>query len=29
MEECSNALKAMAANIMFDDYESIGHGGTT
>lgn len=29
MEECSNALKAMAANIMFDDYESVGHGGTT
>ena len=26
MEECTNALKAAAANIMFDDYETIGHG---
>ena len=26
MEECVNALKAMAASIMFDDYETMGRG---
>lgn len=27
MEDCVNALKAMAAKLMFDDYEQIGQGG--